>query len=214
MGGHYVPRGRRDRRGAMSPEERAKWDRKWQEKGRELGMLPAPESPPEEASARICPEREAEILLALWTTLQPGDRFRPAGGAEQIIRRKSRYSVTTTNGVRWTAGEVLKVRNDRMRRLIDGAAPPVERGEMHFNAELQAKLGSWPWLPALFSGSWGDEAAVAACPHPLRLLYQYNNRFAKIGCPDCHVWCVVPQGGQSDTTEADAALLARVTELS
>jgi hypothetical protein len=66
---------------------------------------------------------------------------------------------------------------------------------MLLNEELHRRIGSVPFLGVALGGSEGDHAAVEACPHPLRLVYQFNNRFARIGCPECNVVCVVPQEG-------------------
>ena len=121
--GHYPRRRRRDRRGAMTPKEVEAWNRGRDAMARELGIGPPPPPSPEPVPASrvaISLEDRDVRLLAAWNALRPGDVFRPMGGAEQTVRRKSRYSVTDTNGVRWTAGEVLGVREGRMRGLIDG----------------------------------------------------------------------------------------------
>jgi len=90
---------------------------------------------------------------------------------------------------------------------------------MLLNDERQRRIGSVPYLGPMFGGSEGSHEAVDACPHPLRLVYQYNNRFAKIGCPECEVWCIVPQEGAKNARGdllgdgRDRALLSRVLEL-
>jgi hypothetical protein len=90
---------------------------------------------------------------------------------------------------------------------------------MLLNDELHRRIGSVPFLGMALGGPEGDHAAVEACPHPLRLVYQFNNRFARIGCPECNVVCVVPQEGAQNAwreplgDDRDRALLARVLEL-
>ena len=90
---------------------------------------------------------------------------------------------------------------------------------MLLDAEIRSRIGSVPYLGPMFGGSEGSHEAVDACLHPLRLVYQYNNRFAKIGCPECGVVCVVPQEGAINARreplgdERDRALLSRVLEL-
>lgn len=103
----------------MTPGEREKWERD-RSVAAQAFQAAAPVSSPETARPAQSPGERDVRLLSAWNALKPGDTFQPAGGAVQIVKRKSKYSLTTTNGLRWSAGEVFGVRDDRMRGLIDG----------------------------------------------------------------------------------------------
>ena len=124
--GHYVPRGRRDRRGMMTPQQRDVWEAERRREAARLGMdgtasdrAVSEDAPVERRALQSAEERDAQIL-AFWTALKPGMKFRPTGGAAELtVKRKSRYSVTDTGGERWSAWFVMGVSEERMRRLID-----------------------------------------------------------------------------------------------
>lgn len=120
MSKRYPRRARKERGGWMNEREREAFGREWEARGREGGFLVEPESSQDEPPPPVAPDDVDARLLAAWNALKPGDIVAPNGSAPQVVARKNRYSIRTEAGVNWSAGEMMGVRNDRMRTLING----------------------------------------------------------------------------------------------
>ena len=61
----------------------------------------------------------AELALVLhFTRIQPGDQVDIGGNDPITVVRKSRLSITSENGVRWSIGEVTSLHMARCRELL------------------------------------------------------------------------------------------------